>query len=81
MMPILVKGDDVRSGTKANACHGILGGTGVNELMLLKFYWIFLSSVLLWFHAKVQGVKLHVGCKLMFTFNIIQVRWCEVYMK
>ena len=33
MMPILVKGGDVRSGTKAKAHHGGLwGGTGVNGL-------------------------------------------------
>jgi len=31
------------------------------------------SCVLLWFHVQVQGVKLPVGCELMFTFNNIQV--------
>ena len=32
-MPTLIKGDDIRSGTKANALHGwFTGGTGVNGL-------------------------------------------------
>ena len=33
MMPISVKGDDIRSGTKAKACHSQFG-MGVNGLIL-----------------------------------------------
>ena len=35
---------------------------------------IYSWDMLLWFYVQVQDVKLRVGCKLMCTFNNIQVR-------
>ena len=56
-MPILVKGDDVRSGTKAGARYGRLqciASTGVNGLITLKEFCINLRKISL-FSLMVSG--------------------------
>ena len=59
MMPILAIGDDIRSGTKANACHGQMQAAWEPRWLQHKkvFKWMMATPLLSWITQKLDGFR------------------------